>query len=189
MWSRSYCVVFCLVLSFACALASAQTRDRPRGAPPRSDAAEADPNDSSSRQTKVDMSPPAGEAPLDLKSDVASDRQEVKPWDPHKADHNVEVGDQYFQKKNYQAAISRYREALYWKDDDAVASFRLARALEVVGQYSEARKYYQQYLKILPKAEFSAECLKSIERLKDKVDAPQKAALPVPKEPAPPGPR
>jgi len=183
MWRRCYCVVFCLVLSLVSGVASAGAQDRSRGAPPRSDAAGADPNDSSSRQTKVDMSPPPGEAELDLKGEVGSDRQEVKPWDPHKADHNVEVGDQYFQKKNYQAAVSRYREALYWKDDDAIATYRLAHALEVVGQFAESRKYYQQYLKILPKGQFASDCLKSIERLKDKADEPKKAAVAAPAAP------
>jgi tetratricopeptide (TPR) repeat protein len=171
-----YSAILCLVLSLGCGLLVAQTEERrEQGTPPRSDAAAADPNDSSSRQTKVDLSAPPGETPLDLKGKPAGDRIEVKPWDPHKAEHNVEVGDQYFHKKNFSAAISRYREALYWKDNDAMASFRLACALEQVGQFAESRKYYQQYLNILPKGPYAAEARKSLDRLKDKSDDASKA--------------
>jgi len=160
--SAALCVIF-LIATFA----SAQDNRAPRS--------DDDPNDSSSRQTKVDMSPPPGEAPLDL--NVKTDRQEAKPWGPHKADHNVEVGDQYYRRRNFQAAVSRYREALYWKENDAIASFRLARALEALGQFAEAGKFYRQYLKILPRGEFAAESQKSIERLKDKPDEPKKPAM------------
>lgn len=146
---------------------------------------DADPNYSSSRQTQVDLSPPAGETGLDLKPESGSDVQEMKPWDPHKADHNVEVGDQYFKKKNYPAAISRYREALYWKDNDAEATIKLAQVLEQVGQYGEARKYYQQYMKILPRGDQVEVSQKALDRLKDKPDDPKKAAG-TPEPPRPP---
>jgi tetratricopeptide (TPR) repeat protein len=202
MWNRWRCLACLVVMVFGCSWltlgaqndaqndqsapprsdttstkreAQAPRQSEPDLSPPRSEAA-ADPNDSSSRQTKVDLSPPPGEPGLDLKEKSGSDVQEMKPWDPHKADHNVNVGDQYYRKKNYAAAISRYREALYWKNDDAIASFRLAHTLEEVGQYAEARKYYQLYLKILPQGEYAAESQKAIERLKGKPDDPKKAA-------------
>ena len=103
----------------------------------------------------------------------------MHPWDPHKADKDVEVGNYYFKKKNYAAAISRYREALYWKQDDAVALFRLGQALEAVGQYSEARKQYGRYLDLLAKGPFAGEARKALARLKDKPDAPKQLETPV----------
>ena len=45
---------------------------------------------------------------------------ELHSWDPHKAAKNVEVGDFYFKRKNYRAAEDRYREALRYKDNDAI---------------------------------------------------------------------
>ena len=133
-------------------------------APPRSDASE---GESSSNRTKVDLSPPPGEAGLDLRPG-ASDVQEFKPWDPHKADKCVEIGDFYYKRKNYSAAISRYREALYWKSDHALAFFRLGQALEQTGQYDEARKSYEQYLKILPKGTYATQSQKALEKLGEK---------------------
>jgi predicted TPR repeat methyltransferase len=73
---------------------------------------------------------------------------------------------------NYRAAESRYSEALYWKDDDAVAKFRLGQTQEKLGKYADARKNYAGYLKILPQGEFAEEANKALERLKDKSDQP-----------------
>jgi tetratricopeptide (TPR) repeat protein len=132
--------------------------------------------ESSSRGTKIDLSPPPGEAPAPGVGDTG-EVQEMKPWDPHKADKNVEVGDFYFKLKNYPAAESRYREALYWQDNHALATFRLAEAEEKLGKLGEARKYYAAYLKILPDGEFAAQAKQGLERLKDKPDTEEKAEV------------
>ena len=131
--------------------------------------------ESSSRDTKVDISPPKGDAKnhpdskgavADLvPSDNASDVQEFHPWNPMKAMKDVEVGDYYFKRKNYRAALDRYKEALYWKDNDAIASFRLAVCQEKLGEKEEAKKYYEQYLKILPEGPFAKDAHASLDRL------------------------
>src|SRR5215470_14977884 len=81
---------------------------------------------SSSKDTRIDLSPPAddekkhplsGAAVSDVE-DEASDVQEMHPWDPHKAAKDVEVGDFYFKKKNYRAALERYKDALIYKPND-----------------------------------------------------------------------
>ena len=134
--------------------------------------------ESSSRDTRVDTSPPKNDAKNhpDSKAAVAdmvgtekpdaSDVQEFHPWNPMKAMKDVEVGDFYFKRKNYRAALDRYKEALYYKDNDAVATFRLAVCHEKLGDAAEARKYYEQYLKILPEGPFAKEAQASLERLK-----------------------
>ena len=82
-----------------------------------------------------------------------------------KALKDVEVGDYYFKRKNYRAALDRYKEALYYKDNDAIASFRLAQCQEKLGNKVEAKKYYEQYLKILPEGEFAKEAHAGLDRL------------------------
>jgi len=102
--------------------------------------------------------------------------QEFRVWNPHKAEKDVEVGDFYFKRKNYRAALDRYREALYYKYDDAVATFRLGVCQEKVGDSDEARKAYEAYLKILPQGPFAAEARQALDRLKRSDAGPDAAA-------------
>jgi Flp pilus assembly protein TadD len=91
---------------------------------------------------------------------------ELHSWDPHKAAKSVEVGDFYFKRKNYRAAEDRYREALRYKDNDAVATIRLAVCLEKLGILDDARAEYESYLKILPHGPQAGEAQKAIARLR-----------------------
>ena len=144
----------------------------PNQAPPRSDR-DKEAGDSSSRDTRIDLSPPKDDAknhPFsgedDVEPDASGDVQEFHPWNPHKAAKDVEVGDFYFKRKNYRAALARYREALYWKNNDAVANFRMAQCLGKMNQPEEARAHYQEYLKILPEGPFSKEAKKALAELR-----------------------
>ena len=133
--------------------------------------------ESSSRDTRIDISPPKNDAKshpgskaavedLDIPENIdVSGVQEFHPWNPMKALKNIEVGDFYFKRKNYKAALERYKEALYYKDGDALASFRLAVCQEKLGDKADARKYYEQYLKILPEGPFAKDAHASLDRL------------------------
>jgi tetratricopeptide (TPR) repeat protein len=130
--------------------------------------------ESSSKDTRVDLSPPSddqknhpqsGAAMVDAE-DAASDVQEMHPWDPHKAAKDIEVGDFYYKRKNYRAALDRYKEALVYKPNDALANFRLAECLEKTGNPGDALAHYQEYLKILPHGPLSPDAEKALDRLK-----------------------
>jgi len=132
--------------------------------------------ESSSKDTQIDVSPPPDDAathPQSADAIAAEEEeldatgvQEFHPWDPHKAAKDVEVGDYYFKLKNYRGAEDRYREALLYKSNDALATYRLAVCLEKMGQVEEARQDYEAYLKILPHGEFAKEAEKALARLK-----------------------
>ena len=169
-----------LSLTLLCAffVAAAMSQDSPSGenqSPPRSDR-DKEAGESSSRETRIDLSPPKDDAkdhPNSAASladedagDSSADIQEFHPWDPHKAMKDIEVGDFYFKKKNYRAATDRYRDALIYKPNDAVAQYRLAECLDKTGNASEAVTHYQEYLKILPHGPFAVEAQKALERLK-----------------------
>lgn len=129
---------------------------------------------SSSKDTRIDLAPPNDDAQKHPQSggaiideeDRGSDVQEFHPWDPHKAAKNIEVGDFYYKRKNYRAALERYKEALIYKPNDAIANFRLAECQEKTGNATEALAHYQEYLKLLPHGPLAGEAEKAIEQLK-----------------------
>jgi tetratricopeptide (TPR) repeat protein len=123
--------------------------------------------ESSSRDQIIDLSPPSNDVKDHPDSEIPdSDVTEFHQWDPHKAQKSVEVGDFYLKRKNYAAAIDRYREALQYKPNDAIATFHLAQALEQDQKFDDARKEYANYLKILPHGPSAADARKALERLR-----------------------
>jgi len=139
---------------------------RPDLSPPRSDRVNAsdlgtDLGESSSKDTQVNVDAPENDARAHPKSaEAVADEAagtgstnavgEFHPWNPHKAGKDVEVGDYYFKRKNYKAAEDRYREALFYKENDAEATFHLALCLQKMERPREALEQYETYLKILP---------------------------------------
>jgi tetratricopeptide (TPR) repeat protein len=136
--------------------------------------------ESSSRDARTDLSPPKDDAKnhpysksavADLEPNPPADTtgvQEFRPWNPLKASRDVDVGDYYFKRKNYRAALERYKEALYYKDNDAIATYRLAVCQEKLGDKTEARKNFEQYLKILPEGPLAKDARASLEKLSEK---------------------
>ena len=181
-------------LPFAAAQQGSSPKLPPNQPPPRSDS-QSDASrpklqqrtpdtggESSSKDDPPDMTPPADDAVTHPNSDTALHEaedeaglyegdeiggvQEFKVWNPHKADKDVEVGDFYFKRKNYRAALDRYREALYYKYNDAVAMYRVAVCEEKIGDDDEARKAYEAYLKLLPHGPFAEESKEALEHIK-----------------------
>jgi len=167
-----------LLLSSTWAFAQQQPDPGPNQAPPRSDQRERnkEAGESSSRDTRIDLSPPRDDSKNhpysttspddDADSSDTSEVQEFHPWDPHKALKDDEVADFYFKQRNYKAALDRYREALVYKEGDAAANFGIAQCLEKLNQPEEARKYYEAYLKILPNGPSSKQARRALEKLK-----------------------
>jgi tetratricopeptide (TPR) repeat protein len=123
----------------------------------------------------MDLAPPKDDATEHPNSSSAVAKGEVglapdgisefHTWDPHKAAKDIEVGNFYFRRGNYKAAEDRFREALSYKQNDAVATFRLAESLEKLGIFDDARAEYESYLKILPHGPEAERAQKAIERL------------------------
>jgi tetratricopeptide (TPR) repeat protein len=144
-------------------------------APPRS-APATEAGESSSRDTRVDISPPKDDAKSHPNSGVVEtnpedepegDVQEMHPWNPYRAMKDDEVGDYYFKRKSYKAALARYQDALIWKEKDAVANFRMAQCYEKLDQPDQAIPHYEEYLKILPDGPYAKEARKALQKLKE----------------------
>jgi tetratricopeptide (TPR) repeat protein len=167
-----------VIFAAAALIASAQEQTD-KAAAEKAAARNREAQESSSRETRIDISAPKDDAKNHPSSrtavedldgsetlDTSGDGvQEFHPWNPMKALKDIEVGDFYFKHKNYRAALERYKEALYYKDGDAVASYHVAVCQEKLGDKAEARKYYEQYLKILPEGPLAKEAHTSLARL------------------------
>jgi len=139
--------------------------------------------ESSSKSTQIDISPPAGDdkdhpdsasAVREGQEEAAPSVEEFHPWDPHKAAKDVEVGDYYYRQGNYKAALSRYQEALEYKQNDAVANYRVGQCQEKLNNPQDAVEHYEAYLKILPNGPFSNDARKALAKLQKNAPSPDK---------------
>jgi tetratricopeptide (TPR) repeat protein len=170
---------FLIVIFAAAAMVASAQEATDKAAAEKAASRNREAQESSSRDTRIDISAPKDDAKshpssgtaiedMDESLDTSADTsgvQEFHPWNPMKALKDIEVGDFYFRRKNYRAALERYKEALYYKDGDAVASYHVAVCQEKLGDKAEARKYYEQYLKILPEGPLAKEAHTSLARL------------------------
>ncbi len=141
--------------------------------PPRSDNVPA--GESSSKQTQIDVSPPPNDAKAHPEANLSnSDVDEFTPYNPMKAMKDIEVGDFYYKRDNYEAAISRYREALEFKPHDAEATYKLAEVLNKTGDTAGATENYEAYLKILPNGPYAKKAKEALAKLREK-SAPSSA--------------
>lgn len=140
----------------------------PNPPPPRSSE---QPGFSSSKDTKIDLRPPREDEAEHPESSLPEEVRELRPYDPHRAAKNIEVGDFYYSRGNYRAALSRYQEALDYKPGDALATFRLAQALEKVGRLKDAYEQYQAYLTIRSQGEEANQARQALQQLEPKLAA------------------
>jgi tetratricopeptide (TPR) repeat protein len=126
--------------------------------PPRSD------DESSSNQTRIDLSPPASDSVAHPDGGHVG-ATDVHEWNPLRAMKCIEIGNYYYKNGNYKGALSRYREALQFKPRDAAATFKLAQALEKTRDFEQARIRYQEYLEILKDGPSAEEAKKALARL------------------------
>jgi Tfp pilus assembly protein PilF len=118
--------------------------------------------ESSSRDTQIDLdNHSAKEEPAPAEEDESV----LKPWDPHKAAKDVEVGQWYLKLKNYRAALERFNSALTYKPDDAEAIYGLAVTQEKLDLLSLADSNYRKYLGILPNGPRSKEAEEALKRI------------------------
>lgn len=176
MRRRIFLLAACLCLALPSAGQSQEgEKDANQNQPPPRSERSKEAGESSSRDTRIDLSPPANDAkehpnstlpPDEAANDSSADVREFHTFDPHRAAKDIEVGDFYFKKKNYRAALDRYREALFYKPNDASANFHMAQALEKLARLDEAAEHYEEYLKILPNGPQAEEAKKALEKLK-----------------------
>ncbi len=81
------------------------------------------------------------------------------------AAHYVEVGDYYFEKGSYQAALLRYRDAAEQKAGDAAVHVRLGRVYEKFNDRLQAIKEYEIAEKLAAPEQWTQEARAAMARL------------------------
>lgn len=179
-----YRVIFCLVLfvSFGVVLRAQepssqddQAHIKPRNPPedqkPRKqqkpEEAAQPQGESSSKDSQINLNLAQ---PSNSGSSTSDDLQELRPFDPHKAAKDIEVGEYYLKHKNYRAALDRFNEALLYKPNDAEATFHLAETQEKLDLFTKSYQNYSRYLEILPNGPLAKDAQEALKRLDSKVE-------------------
>jgi tetratricopeptide (TPR) repeat protein len=81
------------------------------------------------------------------------------------AAHNVEVGDYYFEKANYKAALYRYQDAVEEKPGDIAIHVRLGRACEKLNDVPQAIEHFKAAEKLAGHEKWQQEAHAAIARL------------------------
>jgi tetratricopeptide (TPR) repeat protein len=137
------------------------------------------PRDSPSRPPDTTAPPPAkkaGKSGKDASSkDSATKNAPDQPmWDPLRAENDIEVGEHYMHKGDYDAAIDRFQDAIEAKPGYAIPFRYLGEAQEKKGLKKPAIKSYQRYLDLYPHAEDAAKIKKKLEKLYKEVEKQKK---------------
>lgn len=72
------------------------------------------------------------------------------PFNPLEAEHDVKVGNYYFKKGNYKAALNRFREASRYNPTYAEAYLRMGDSEEKLKDKQAAHEAYAKYLELAP---------------------------------------
>ena len=92
-----------------------------------------------------------------------------KEPNPAKSKENLNIGNQYFKKRNYSAAISRYIEAIAWLENSIPAHESLARAYEKNGDFAKAIKTLEAVIEKNPDSEKNRGFQAKISSLEEKL--------------------
>lgn len=71
-------------------------------------------------------------------------------FNPLEAERDLKIGNYYFKKGNYKAALNRFREATRWNPTFAEAYLRLGDSEEKMKDKTAARDAYAKYLELAP---------------------------------------
>ena len=98
--------------------------------------------------------PPAKTKPPQQEQEPPEEDESLKPkeysFNPLEAEKDVKVGNYYFKKGNYKAAMNRFREATLWNPTFPEAFLRLGESEEKLKDKQAAQKAYAKFLELAP---------------------------------------
>lgn len=88
-----------------------------------------------------------------------------KEYNPLQAERNLEIGKSYFRKGNYDAAISRFQDAIEYQPSLIAAYDALGRAYEKKGDKARAAAVYKEFITKNPDSSKAADFKSRASRL------------------------
>jgi tetratricopeptide (TPR) repeat protein len=101
-------------------------------------------------QTRPPEQPKPQEQEQEPPEEDASLAPKTYSFNPLEAEKDLKIGNYYFKKGNYKAAMSRFREATLWNPTYAEAFLRLGESAEKLKDKKAAHEAYEKYIALAP---------------------------------------
>lgn len=105
-------------------------------------------------------------APQQNPGDPPEEDESVAPkkyvLNPMESDRNIKVGDFYWHKNDFRAALNRYREATRYNPSSPEAFFKVGEAEQKLKHKDEAKLAYQKVIQLAPDTKLAEEAKKKI---------------------------
>jgi tetratricopeptide (TPR) repeat protein len=132
------------------------------------------PEESSSKPDQPPPAPPPKQPAKKNKDSATQSASDQPTWDPLRAEKDLEVGQYYMRRGDYDAAIDRFNDAIDAKPGYAVPFKFLGEAQEKKKLRKQAIKSYTRYLELFPSAEDGDKIRKKIDKLWSEVGEKKK---------------
>jgi tetratricopeptide (TPR) repeat protein len=133
------------------------------------------PEESSSKPAEPPPAPPPKPSAKPNKDSPTQPAPDQPTWDPLRAEKDLEVGQYYMRRGDYDAAIDRFSDAIEAKPGYAVPFKFLGEAQEKKKLRKQAIKSYTRYLELFPSAEDGDKIRKKIDKLWSEVGEKKKS--------------
>jgi tetratricopeptide (TPR) repeat protein len=143
--------------------------------PTRKLRAQQPPGESSSKPAEPPPAPPSKPPAKPNKDSPTQSAPDQPTWDPLRAEKDLEVGQYYMRRGDYDAAIDRFSDAIEAKPGYAVPFKFLGEAQEKKKLRKQAIKSYTRYLELFPSAEDGDKIRKKIDKLWSEVGEKKKS--------------
>jgi tetratricopeptide (TPR) repeat protein len=118
--------------------------------------------------------PPEKQKPKPNTDNATKNAPDQPSWDPLRAEKDLEVGQYYMKRGDWDAAIDRFNDAIEAKPGYAVPFKYLGEAQEKKGLKKQALKSYTRYLDMVPHADDAEKIKKKIDKLYKEVEKEKK---------------
>jgi tetratricopeptide (TPR) repeat protein len=97
-----------------------------------------------------------------MPEDDESVKPETFPLNPLESDRNIKVGNYYWHKGNYRAALQRYERATKYNPSSGEAFFKVGEAEEKLKNRDAAKAAFRRVIQVAPDSKMAQEAKKKL---------------------------